>query len=320
MYGTLYPKILGFVDYTAGISLIFGWFVNVMFFSSFWLNLLFIALTIGGLLELTYYISRPLYFKLASSSINISSGKNYRSKNVKNKRIFMTYFKKELKMFLRDGNLLIKNFSGLFFMPFVMFLFVSFATSFSTALRGDYMIITSSFLLVCILTLSSNTSSASAISREGEMFYLDKITPTASHKQIQAKLALNIIVSFISLMLTALFSIWLLDLSHYTITMLYLTVFIVNVAHMFWSIEKDLLNPQVKMYIEQSDDENPNVNESVKLGLELAALFSVILTVQLFAGGEVGAWKSLIIIGSVLALVRAILFTMKLKIYFKEIE
>lgn len=99
-----------------------------------------------------------------------------------------------------------------------------------------------------------------------------------------------------------------------------ITVYAVFVAHLFWSAELDIMNPQYKQYATFNEQaNNPNENKSALLVFALSAIVGVFaLMLSLEDGAAI--WIKLGIAAMVFAAFKITTFILKIKVFYKEKE
>ena len=163
------------------------------------------------------------------------------------------------------------------------------------------MIAGSHVMIVAILAMLSNISSASAISRDGATFHTSKIIPVDYFTQIFAKLTFNAIFTLGAVALTAVISafsypIWQIVLSS-------IAVGFAAIGHIALCLEMDIKHPSVCM---QGDEEASTTSKSTPYallsGLAIGFVMGLFLILQSTAENAVLPYVLLIVISLIFAL------------------
>lgn len=321
MYHIIYEKINNAIAYVVSISLYCKNIAGLFFNFSIWKNILIILAICLGLLTLAFLISRPIYFKMAVGAYEFTNKKKRKSKFINaEKTPFISYLSKEFKLLFRSSDHLVGNFIFLLFLPIILLLLNKLISSYSMVERGEQMLISFNILLGLAILLSSNTESATAFSKEGDKFYLLKISPVSIKKQALAKVTFNILISCLVMVITSISIAYATDISGLDMTLILFLFIFVDVAHIFWSIDIDLMNPQFKLHAnDEFTKENKNVQKSISIGILLAILFAV-GSFLLFTINYNTGWIKLLIIAAILMIMRIYLFFTRISVYFKHIE
>ena len=142
---------------------------------------------------LTIMMIRPLYFKIAMSSLeNTTKSKKRRGRYAK-RSPFLSLIGKEIRCIFRSPTDIFEYFLFTLLMPFIVFSYDKLLMSITVNQAGVNMIAGSHVMIVAILAMLSNIVSASAVSREGINFHTTKIIPVTFFEQIFAKLTFNVI-------------------------------------------------------------------------------------------------------------------------------
>lgn len=269
------------------------------------------------------FICFPFFFKLSSSSIEFSSSKVYKTKMKQNQNIFFVFLNKEIKNYFRSDDNIMVTFLYLLILPILIYCLNRIFYSLNISSTGRILIICINVLISITLLTASNISSASSLSREGNEFYLLKISPVDTKMICFAKCLVNFFLSNLAI-LSVGFS---LSFTHFMkindIMFICIVLFFVNTGHICWCFELDILNPKIAQYSagEEIINNNPNVRKSITIGLILAIIFtflSYFFYIKYNEGAIIGPVR-VIIVAFMFCVVRIYLFVVKIKVYFNEI-
>ncbi len=281
------------------------------------------AILIGvivGLVVLVYLLTMPLYFRIASHAVEMATVSK-KTKMKEHKSTFATFIAKELKLTLRDSSMVMNNFFYLMLMPFLLFVINKIFSLQNTQNVGNKIVYIVNVCLGLIMVMVSNTSAATAISSEGNEFYLLKTAPSNTRQIASAKIIVNLIMSTVSIIVSTVCIYAMSGIALKEAFILFYIFMSVNVSHVLWSFEFDLMNPQVKEYIATGTTQNNrNANHSMALGVGLAFLCTALLGILLFMDTMKAAWIKMITILTFFMICRIYLFITKLRLYFDDIE
>lgn len=288
---------------------------------NYFINLLILLGTVIIIIGLNYFISKPIYFNLMSSSNENSIKKSKKKNPTETKTMFSTFLNKEITIARRTPNELLNNYGTLLTLPFFMYVLNYIYMGINSSTLGNQLILVFNIIIVLLLVTSSNTASATAITTEGYEFVLLKTAPYNTSKMAWAKITFNIIFTVIIIGISfIIFGRALTVFPKTHILLLFLFVTIVNIGHILSSFQIDLLNPKLSDYATQGTlSHNDNVSKSIALGLGLSLVFGLLaLFLFIFLRGI--AWYVLIGLASILTVYRFIMFQRHLNAYFVDIE
>lgn len=319
VYTKFVNGITSFIVSANAYALFYVFVGNVLYSVNLWLNLLYLVAIAIGLVVLVYFISMPLYFRLASSA-NEHTTKKQRASSPNRKTTFFAFLKKEMLLTVRSVNQVINNYFLIILMPIILFVMNVILSSIITSVFGDSLIIASNIMVSGILILSSNTQSASAITVEGDDIILLKTAPSNTANMVWAKMFMNVIISSTLILISSV----ILNVSglletSYVWYMFFMLIFI-NFGHILWSFQLDVVSPNLREYAENGRLDNcPNINMSMTLGLIISLVFGFFCAFLLTDNWN-SAWIKLLVIAIAFFALRLYIFIRNLNVYFKRIE
>lgn len=231
-------------------------------FSKWFYIPLFIALC-ALLSVVTVMIIRPFYFRLAMPQLENRVGSHGKSKSqLGYSSSFVSLIKKELLCIFRSPSEVFQYFLFTLLMPFIVLSYDRLLMTVSVNQAGVNMIAGSHAMIVAILAMLSNISSASAISRDGANFHTSKIVPVSYFKQVFAKMTFNAIFTLGAVAVTAVVSsfsypVWQIILGS-------VAVGFASIGHIALCLEMDIRHPSVSM---QGDEESSTTSKSTPIAL-----------------------------------------------------
>lgn len=310
-----------FAPFTYLVQLLCGTIVNLKYIlfsvETIYILLSLIAIT-GILFAISFYLARPLFFKMASKPFE------YKKRLIK--KVYNNNFRKpvysgirtHIKSAFRTPDFLYNYLGILIVLPIAILLLNKIFNAMNTRLSGVYMTMSFNILLMLLVLLASNVIIASLYSKEGRSSYYFKTMPKPHIKVLLPKLIFSLAISFVSVLITVIIFGVFAKLSFINIIFCILFIYGIYVGHLFWSAELDLMNPKNEQYATSGTQEsNSNETKSTIFAFIISAIafvFSLMLLNEDFSL----AWVKLMFIGVVFAAVRIYLYINRIKVYYKE--
>ena len=312
----LIAPLHGFTQLVAGSEV--G--LNIELFTDKTVTRLLILLGISvALLTLTFFLAKPLFYKMASKPFEYNKKAHAKQKSNKKLPGFFSALKKEVISGLRNNSILTLAVVLVLLMPVGIRVLNLIYNSMKMSTTGKEFTVAFNVLIILMILLTTNIKIASTYSRDGSTAYLNKIQPLGYGKLLFAKLVINLVLGLVGTVVTMV--IYKASGAHVMpkdLILIGITIYAVFVAHLFWSAEMDILNPQYMQYATFNEQaNNPNENTSALLVVILSALLFVI---TLFFGKESlnTPWLKIMIIAIVFASVKILTYFMKIKAFYKE--
>ncbi len=213
-------------------------FSNLFFYPIYFISCLAVTF-------ITVLFSRHFFFKIAMSHFENTVRAVPKVKPFKKHSKFTSLFLKEALCILRAPSDLFEYFLFTVMMPFIVFTYDSLLMSINVNQVGINMVAGAHVMVVAILAMLSNISSASAVSRDGENFYTSKIIPVNYYSQIFAKFAFNAVFTFGSLLVTAVVSAFVYPL--WQVLLGTLAIAMASAGHIALCINTDIKNPTASL-------------------------------------------------------------------------
>lgn len=303
------------------LEMITGTFYNLQW-HLFSINTLYIFLSSVGIVSIlfviAFYLSRPLFFKMASSPFEYK--KKVINKTYKNKKrkIFKTSLNKEIKTSFRESKFIYNYGSVMIILPIAILLLNKIFNAMNTRLQGTYMTFSFNLLMILLILLSSNSIISSIYSSDGRTAYLMKTVPHKYYKFLFPKLVFPIVCSSISTLATCFIFAHFSKIGIINAILSFICVFSLYVGHLFWSAELDLMNPQNEQYATTGEvSDNPNEKKSTILAFIISFLVFAI-SLFFFLENAKYTWLKLAIFSIVFAVARICFYFSKIKIYYGE--
>ncbi len=238
--------------------------------------------------------TRRLFFKVAMSSLENTIKVKSKIKKFKKKSRFASLFQKELFCVFRSSTEIFEYFLFTILMPFIVFSYDRLLMTITVNQAGINMIAGAHVMVVAILAMLSNISSASAVSRDGSNFHTSKTIPVDFFTQMFVKFSFNAVFTVGAIILTAIVSLFIYPA--WQIALGSIAVAFAAVGHIAYCIGCDIKNPTISA---QGDEEASTVSKSTTKCLIVGLLlgFALGMIVILMSAHENAVLPYLIIIG-----------------------
>lgn len=290
---------------------------------------LFLPLTLVifvGVAALCFFVAMPFYFKAASSSSENSVTKKHKVREHKHNNLFLTFFRKELKLMFRSSKNMLAAVSIIFVFPILSYVMNFIVAAIRTNTYGNYMTIAFNLMITLSLLSTYNANCAQAISSEGSEFSVLKAAPSNAMLATWVKLTVTMIVNLLAVgtmcgVLGYMQSQYPLDITALDIGLMVVTIVFVSMGNILWSFQLDITNPKVNDYAVKGDAvvDNPNVAKALVIGFVFSTITGV-LSLLLFIDNYATGWLRVVLIAMAFFLARLYLYRSNLKVYFNEIQ
>jgi hypothetical protein len=265
-----------------------------------------------------WFVARPLFFKMASRQFEHYKRSGTVRKRNKRHSPFVSSLKKEALQILRTPRLFFNYFVFLFILPLAILLLNKLFAHMDTRLSGDLMAISINILMILLILLSGNISAASVLSGEGAAIYLLKTKPARLKSTLLSKLSLSYLLSVISIALTCVIMLSTLNMRIGDIILIFFTVLFIHTAHILWSVDLDIMNPQYNKYFDGAHEgTNPNEVKSVLIAFMLSFVFFAV-TLFLILENPAAVYFKITALALAVLLLRIYLSFSRIKVYFKN--
>ncbi|MBO7150824.1 MAG: hypothetical protein J6V82_03645 [Clostridia bacterium] len=275
------------------------------------------------LFALSFLLARPLFFKMASKPFEYK--KRSITKTYKNRvyKPWFSAFKKEILLSFRKPEELYNHMVQLIGMPIMILLLNKLYNALDTRAFGNQMTFSFNILLMLLFMLSANVGIASVYSRDGRAAYMPKTQPVPYYPLLLSKLYARLIVSLLSAAAATFAMVYVRSNAGINVglregVLLAIGLFAFSAAHIFWSAEADIMNPQSEQYGAMGEhSKNPNETFSTVLAL-LISVLAAALTLLLFRENESLCWVKFCAVGVVLFAFKLFTYLKKIQVYYKE--
>ena len=284
-------------------------------FASTMLRALILLVINAVLLVLGVLIVQPLFYKMASKPFEYLKKPVKPKQNKLRSRRFSAVYTEWLSAFKNSAR--ISTDVGIFIgLPMLMFFMNKVYGTIEVRMLGSHMIVAFNVLIILLVVLNSNCSAASVFSKEGRSSYLIKTQPSKYPILILSKLMPDTAFVSVSLFATFLIMLGTLEASFIDILTIMLSIGFIYLAHMLYSAELDLMNPQIELYATVGNTEsNPNETKST-VSAFLISFIVALAVFLLLLEGKGNVYAKLILVSALALCYRVYIFFAKLVLKF----
>lgn len=279
----------------------------------------FVILAVTALCLLaSFFIVRPLFYKMASKPFEYAKRKVKTKKNRVLPRAISALWTEWLVV-VKGSNRLFSNIGILISMPMLIFLLNKIFLAMNTRQQGDYMIVAINVLIILLIALNANFYASSIYSRDGRSSYLIKTQPARYWPLLIAKLVPNTVFMLLAMIATFVILLLTTSIGAGTVVMLMVSILAIYLTHLLYCAELDLMNPQIELYATVGGSENnPNENRATLTAFIAAFGIAAVLLLLLLEPTGFNPYIKLLV-GALLALAyRLHIFFAKIRLYYKE--
>lgn len=282
-----------------------------------------------GLFVIAFLVIKPLFLHMMTKSVDYEKVSENSNKQNHMHHRHSTFAFKELKISFRTIEISGTYIVTYIAIPVLIFLLCKIFDAISTSVKGNMLVTMFQVLLITLPLLASNTSLASAYSREGRAGYIKKTKPIKPYTPMISKLLFNLILSipsiFASMFIVGKFG--KIDLA--SIALIGVSILLLQYAHIFYTATLDFTNPKNEAYATEGQNiKNTNERTSTIVGFVMSFLFSFVVFIffneaanksMIFnASYFIEAAIRLVIISVLIFGACLLLYILKLKAYFVE--
>lgn len=302
-------------------ALFYNFIGKTLFGEMVYLYLPLTLIVLSAFACLCFAVAMPFYFNAASSTAENSTKKKHAFKERAHGNLFFTFFRKEIKIFIRSFQDVNSAITVIFIFPVLIYIFNFVLSAINTNTLGNYIIIGFNIMIALSLLGTHNANIAMSLSSEGNEFAILKTAPSDTSVIGWAKIAVTAIVNLLSVSVMAIMLLITTRLSLTDVLLTVVTILIISVGQIAWSFEFDVRNPKIVEYATKGDGvtDNMNVAKGIAVGFivsTLAGLLCLILLMDHYWSG----WVRLLLIAAVFTLARFYLLRSNLKAYFSDIQ
>ena len=321
IYGKVLSSIQNVCVQITRFSTIYSWIAKSMYGVQVYI---WLPVVIGLVLVFgvgTFFLARLLYFKSVNNAFGGFSKERHKSNTKNAKTIYGSFLHKELLLWTRTAGGMSSAIAMAVLMPFVLYVMNYIINVMKVSMTGRYILIAFNIMIMNSLFSAYNANVAAAISKEGKEFALLKTAPSNTMTIVWAKLTIQAVVNIIILIADISLLKVITKISNIDLTLMFFAVLIMNLAHIFWSVQIDINKPKINEYATKGDGvvDNGNIAKSMIIGFVVGALVATACLLLLYDSYVSGWVRFYFVIAAYLG-TRIYLFLRYLKTYFMEIE
>jgi hypothetical protein len=287
--------------------------------SAFITFLILFGIIVFGTL-IVWFVSRPLYFKMATKQFEHRQTHVLRPRRNLKTKPFVASFVKELRITVRTPKAFFADFAWLFSLPFAVLLLNKLFSAMSTRTLGNNIALAANVLIMLLILLNSSTSAASAFSKEGSSMALLKSRPTQLSIAIYSKVFLNYVFSLVSLAITIIIFKHFSNIAPQAAFWVFILVASLYTSHILWSLDMDVLNPQYsKYYNGEHEGFDPNELKSSLFAFVISFIcFCFIMLILYKEKAVIPTFRDLAIASLLFVALRGVLNALRVKLLSTE--
>lgn len=290
-----------------------------MFSFSSWYYFGFYLLACAAVSVAAILFTRHVFFKLAMTSLENTVKAKGRIKKFKKRGIFASLFQKELFCVFRSFSEVFEYFLFTILMPFIVISYDKLLMTITVNQAGINMIAGAHVMVVAIMAMLSNISSASAISRDGGNFHTSKTIPVGFLRQVMVKFSFNAVFTLCGIVVTALFS--LLIYPAWQVLLGSLAVAMAAMGHIAYCIDADVKNPTINL---QGNEEASTVSKSTPksliFGLAIGFVMGLIVIMMSTLENQLIPYLIIIALSFVFMVYRIYTMILRVNLCYEKIE
>ncbi len=321
IYGQFIKKVEAFLIALSKWSLWYIFIGKAMFASDLLLSLTISLGVFAAVAVACFLLARPFYFKAVSSTSEAGRTKKHKVRYHKQNNLFLTFFRKELKLFFRNSQSVNSAVITILMLPFLVYVFNYILLVINKNMLGDFMSVAFNVMITINILSANNANVAAAISSEGNEFAVLKTAPSNTSVICWAKIAVTSCVNMVALIFTFIMFRIITTLTTVDLVLLAVLLVLTTMGHILWSFQLDINNPRILDYATKGNNvvDNVNIGKAVVIGFITATLLGA-LSLLLLMDAFVSGWVRLLAIAAAFLVARIYLLRRNIKVYFNEIQ
>ncbi len=279
---------------------------------------LYLAISVA-VFVVTILFVRPLYFRIAMTSLENTVKTKRRIKHYVNRSPFVSLIEREIRCIFRSPTDIFDYFLFTLLMPFIVFTYDKLLMTITVNQAGINMIAGSHMMIVAIMAMLSNIVSASAISRDGNNFHTSKTIPINYFEQVFAKVAFNAIFTVGALLLTMVVSFFIYPA--WQVILGTVAVIFAAIGHIAFSADMDIKSPTINMQgNEAASTTSKSTPKSLISGLIIGFIMGLLVIMYSGGGNPLTAYLLLIVASVIFAVYRIRMLVLRINLTYDKIE
>lgn len=290
----------------------------MMKFSSYYFFALFMLLC-AAVSALTVLFTRYFFFKIAMSSLENTIRSKPRYRRFRRTSVFFSLFMKEVRCVFRSTSDVFEYFLFTLLMPFIVFSYDRLLMSVTVNQAGTNMIAGAHVMVLAILAMLSNLSSASAVSRDGNNFHTSKTIPVGYYTQMMAKFFFNAVFTIVAIVATSIVSAFTYPL--WQVILGGVAVAMTSIGHIAFCIDSDIKSPTINL---QGNEKASTVSKSTPMcliyGLVIGFILGMIVIMMSSLKNVMLPYYCILAISFVFMLYRVYTMILRIHLAYDKIE
>ena len=305
------------LDIGSGIPFYVEMSLAMLNFGKWYFFLAYIGVS-AVIITVTVLFVRPLYFRIAMTTLENTVKSRHRVKHFVQHRPFFSLIAREVCCIFRSPTDIFEYFLFTLLMPFIVYTYDKLLMSLSVNQAGVNMIAGSHVMIVAIMAMLSNIVSASAISRDGNNFHTSKTVPISYFEQVFAKVAFNAIFTVGALLITMTVSFFIYPV--WQIALGTVAIIFASIGHIALSVDMDVKSPTVNLQGNESSTTSKSTPKSLVFGLVIGFIMGLLVIMYSGGGNPLIAYILLIVASVIFAAYRIWMLILRINLAYEKIE
>jgi ABC-2 type transport system permease protein len=292
---------------------------SAMFSFANWYYFAFYLMACAVVSAAAIIFTRHVFFKLAMTSLENTVKAKGKVKKFKKRGIFRSLFQKELFCVFRSFSEVFEYFLFTILMPFIVVSYDKLLMTITVNQAGVNMIAGAHVMVVAIMAMLSNISSASAISRDGGNFHTSKTIPVGFLRQVLVKFSFNAVFTLCGITVTAIISLFIYPA--WQVLLGSLAVAMASMGHIAYCIDADVKSPTINL---QGNEEASTVSKSTPksliFGLAIGFVMGLIVIMMSTLENQLIPYLIIIALSFVFMVYRIYTMILRVNLCYEKIE
>ena len=322
IYGEFIAKLEGWFASMRSVSLWYSFIGSALFGEKIYVYFPIAIAIFLAFAVVCFMIARPFYFKAVSSTVEAGRTKRHKHRKHRVNNLFLTFFRKELKLFFRNSQSVNSAVITILMFPFISYVFNFILLVINKNALGDFMSIAFNVMITLSVLSANNAQASSAISSEGNEFAVLKTAPSNTAVICWAKIAVTTLVNFVAIAVTFIMLTFTTNLTTTDLILMVMLLVVITMGHIMWSFQLDINNPRILEYAQKGNHvvDNVNIGKSIVIGFLIATLTGALSLLLLLDSTKASGWIRLYAIAIAFLAARFYLLRRNIKVYFDDIQ
>ena len=232
-----------------------------------------------------------------------------------------THIYKDILLMVREPSRLVSTYLMFIAAPLAIFFLNAVFNAMNINTISRHIVVALNYLIISLITCSSNIYFASIYSREGKTSILRTTTPQKLWLTVTLPIIVRSTVMILSIIVSVLLCYTKIPVSYTRPDLMTITLIFIYLFHVYFSIEQDYLKPKSEIYNELGEKSSVlNMNEltSFLVGIAISLVFGVITFLLIHENQRTG-YINILIVASVLVVAKITFFYLRVHGYKNSI-